>query len=107
MDSHGQPTSPESSQECPICEAALPQNLRYPFMLCGECMDLATDASGRKLEFSNLDATGGFQAHYADTGEEYPHHACVVRGVQCHADEAHFGGIVIQPLGSRGDRRKG
>jgi hypothetical protein len=42
--------------------------------------------------------TGGFIAQYADTGESYPSHECYVDGVRCHADEGHFGGIVIQPV---------
>jgi hypothetical protein len=61
-------------------------------------MDQATDKSGRSLEFANIDATGGFQAFYSDTGEHYRDHVCFVRGVRCCADEAHFGGIVIQPI---------
>jgi hypothetical protein len=61
-------------------------------------MDQATDASGRRLEFSNVDATGGFQAFYRETGKPYHDHVCFVRGVRCCADEAHFGGIVIEPI---------
>ena len=60
-------------------------------------MAQATTESGRRLEFSNVDATGGFQAFYSETGEPYPSHVCFVRGVRCVADEAHFGGIVVQP----------
>lgn len=51
------------------------------------------------MKFSNVDMTGGFIAQYADTGEAYPlEHECYVDGVHCHADEGHFGGIVIQPI---------
>lgn len=38
----------------------------------------------------------GFVAEYADTGEEYQGHDCFIDGVKCHADEARFGGIVIE-----------
>jgi hypothetical protein len=50
------------------------------------------------LKFSNVDTTGGFIAHYADTSEVYPSHECYVDGIQCYADEHRFGGIVIQPM---------
>ena len=43
-------------------------------------------------------ATGGLQAVYSETGEPYLDHVCFVRGVRCCADEAHFGGIVVQPI---------
>jgi len=46
--------------------------------------------------FYNIDASGGFQAFYADTDAPYPSHACEVDGIPCRADEARFGGIVIE-----------
>ena len=79
-------TTADMCQDCPICGTKLPRNLRYPFMLCGTCMDQATDKSGRSLEFANIDATGGFQAFYSDTGEHYRDHVCFVRGVRCCAE---------------------
>ena len=85
-------------QKCPICGAGVTADPRYPFKLCRKCIDQATDASGRSLEFSNVDATGGFKAVYSETGEPYPDHVCFVRGVRCCADEAHLGGIVVQPI---------
>jgi hypothetical protein len=39
---------------------------------------------------------GGFAAKYVDDGAEYPGHECYIDGVKCYADEAHFGGVVIQ-----------
>jgi len=60
------------------------------------CAVKAASADGRVLEFSNVDMSGGFVAHYADTGEEYPSHECFIGGVKCRADEAKFGGIVIE-----------
>jgi len=41
--------------------------------------------------------SGGFQGAYADSGEAYLSHVCFVKGIRCWADEAKFGGIVIQP----------
>ncbi|MGD8759525.1 MAG: hypothetical protein PVJ07_04685 [Anaerolineales bacterium] len=37
-------------------------------------------------------------ARYADTGEAYASHDCFIDGVACYADEARFGGIVIQAV---------
>jgi hypothetical protein len=93
-------SSTELPQQCPICGAGLAQDQRYPSKLCRKCVNEATDERGRKLEFSNVDATGGFVAVYAETGEPYPDHVCYVRGIQCCADEAHLGGIVVQPIKS-------
>lgn len=41
---------------------------------------------------------GGFVARYADTDELYDSHQCFIDGVRCHAGEARFGGIVIEPV---------
>ncbi|HET6880616.1 MAG TPA: hypothetical protein VFI31_10700 [Pirellulales bacterium] len=53
------------------------------------------------MEFSNVDYAGGFAARYADTGEDYPSHECFIGGVRCRADEARFGGIVIEAVAER------
>jgi hypothetical protein len=31
-----------------------------------------------------------------ETGEPYDSHLCLINGVPCYADEARFGGIVIE-----------
>ena len=58
---------------------------------------MAVSETGRRLSFSNIDFSGGFEAVFTDTAEKHASHVCYVRGVRCWADEAHFGGIVIQP----------
>jgi pilus assembly protein CpaE len=58
----------------------------------------ATDAQQRPLQFGNISFSGGFRARYADTGEVYDSHTCFIDGVKCWADEARFGGIVIQGI---------
>ena len=86
-----------ASQPCPICGTAQRPHPRYPRALCPACAALATDESGRPLRFSNVSPLGGgFQAADADTGALRESHLCFVRGVRCWADEARFGGIVIQ-----------
>ncbi len=85
-----------AEQHCPICSKTVRPNARYPRYVCADCTAKATSADGRPLGFSNVDFSGGFAAHYADTAEEYPSHECFIEGAKCHADEARFGGIVIQ-----------
>jgi hypothetical protein len=51
---------------------------------------------GRPLRFFNLSLSGGFGAEYADNGEPYDSSICFIDDVKCFADEARFGGIVIQ-----------
>jgi len=42
--------------------------------------------------------SGGYGAKYADSGEEYLSQDCYIEGRPCCADEARFGGIVVQIL---------
>ncbi len=86
------------SQSCPICGVKQQPNSRYPHHLCRKCAALATDKSGRPLEFYNVGISGGFEARYVDSGKTRKSHVCYVNGVKCWADEARFGGIVIQTL---------
>ncbi len=83
---------------CPICKVSLPPFKRYPRYVCAACADKAQSADGRALEFSNVSFSGGYVAQYANNGADYPSHECYVEGVLCIADEAHFGGIVIQTV---------
>ena len=85
-------------QACPVCAQGVRPNMRYPAYLCHDCSKSAVSPDGRPLEFFNLSLSGGYGARYADTGEPYPSHECLVAGIRCHADEARFGGIVIQAI---------
>jgi hypothetical protein len=97
--------SGEEHQSCPICLAEVTPSQRYPRYLCGNCDRKATDENGRSLVFSNESLSGGFIARYADTGEAREGHVCFIDGVECRADEARFGGIIIQPVGGSVARR--
>ena len=85
---------------CPICDTTTKTLPRYPRRVCGTCAAKASDGSGRTLEFFNTSFGGGFIAYYADSNqtEIYPSHRCFIDGIRCYADEARFGGIVIQTL---------
>jgi hypothetical protein len=41
--------------------------------------------------------SGGYEAVCIATGEVSRSHRCFIRGVECDADEARFGGIVVTP----------
>ena len=90
--------SVEEPQRCPICLIELTPSPRYPRYVCAACAGRAVDEDGRSLEFSNESFSGGFVAKYSDTGEARDSHTCYIDGVKCRADEAHFGGIIIQPI---------
>jgi len=83
-------------QHCPVCQCSVRGNRRYPRYLCADCAAEAASEDGRPLEFFNKDISGGYMAEYADTNEPYDSHICFIRGHRCWADEARFGGIVIQ-----------
>jgi hypothetical protein len=85
-------------QQCPICLSAVPPYERYPRHVCGSCAGKAMSADGRPLQFGNVDIGGGFDAVYADTREPYQSHRCLIDGIECFADEARFGGIVIEAM---------
>jgi len=92
---------PNATQPCPICSSQVPASERYPRYVCRDCAARAKSKDRRALSFFNESLSGGFAAQYADTGEPYPSHECYVDGILCFADEARFGGIVIQPVSVR------
>ena len=85
-----------SEQRCPICSAAVEPNVRYRNYVCFDCCSKAVDENGRKLGFGNQSFSGGFVAWYADTKETRDTHLCYIDGIECWADEAHMGGVVIR-----------
>jgi hypothetical protein len=84
-------------QQCPICSLDVPVSERYPDYICNSCVAKAKSGDGRPVEFFNEALSGGFQAVYSDTMERYEGHICYINNVKCCVDEAHFGGIVVQP----------
>jgi len=80
---------------CPICGKLGESSPRDPRYICVECAHRAVDENGRRLKFSNVAVSGGFEARYADNNEIRDSHICYVDGRRCFADEAHMGGIVV------------
>jgi hypothetical protein len=83
-------------QLCPICNKDVQPNLRYPKYVCHDCCAKATDKDGRRVIFGNIDMGGGCEGLYLDTKEKYEDTICYIEGHECIADEARFGGIVIE-----------
>jgi hypothetical protein len=44
----------------------------------------------------NISYWGGCQGMYLDTQEKFDNNICYIQGHKCIADEARFGGVVIQ-----------
>lgn len=109
MTSHGHPLPSDNrrvaSQTCPICGATVPTNQRYPRAVCAECAGRVRNAEGLPVRFSNrtLLGTGLIeQVNRVDTWVTaretigYGPFECWIDGVACEAQEAYFGGVVIQ-----------
>jgi hypothetical protein len=84
------------SQECPICRSVVAENARYPRYLCRTCAARVSDDEGRPLRLFQASPDGRYAASYADTDAPYDSNEVYVDGVVCWADEARFGGIVVQ-----------
>jgi hypothetical protein len=85
-------------QFCPVCQKEVGVNERYPKYICKECSSKTTDIEGRPVVFFNENSDGsGCKGEYKDSNSEsYKSNQCYVNGVLCIAEEARYGGIVIQ-----------
>jgi hypothetical protein len=87
---------------CPICKNVLNFYMeRYPRKICGDCEKLnITDLDGNHVYYENEDLYGGFISIHIINGKKYVRkdNYCVINNIMCFADEARFGGIVIQAL---------
>ena len=91
---------------CPICESMIEYFERYPNYICGDCVSRLVDINDVPIRFQNETLVGtGVSAWLLDsetgkydrldpissmTGEAY------CNGVRCKAEEAYFGGIIVQ-----------
>ncbi|WP_179007391.1 hypothetical protein [Winogradskyella forsetii] len=86
-------------QLCSNCKVEKGFQQRYPKSICGSCHEKITDISGRKVEFFNTHwSGGGCQGYYIGTEqkEKYDSELCYINVKEYFAEEARFGGIVIQ-----------
>lgn len=88
----------QPTQKCPICDSDTFQMLRYPHYVCDICISTydTLTVDNKKIEFSNISPFGGFQSKIEGENEYGSEHYCYINGIKCYADEARFGGIVIQ-----------
>lgn len=94
----------EVKQWCANCSKSVSYYGRYPKYICQECASKdAYDKDGNILEFSNLGISGGFKATTKNKqGEIIKENRtdqfcdCIIDGKLFFAQEARFGGIVIQ-----------
>ena len=91
-----QPLPKPNTHQCPICGVALAYVPRYPRYVCAPCAERTVDKNGLRVKFFNLSLSGGVGGQYADSGAPYDAHECFIDGIACWADEAKFGGIVVE-----------
>ena len=89
---------------CPICTTLFNRPIRYQKSICKSCSNLEIkDENGFTVNFQNIDWSGGFESLHVGEGNQIikkAEHVCYINGVKCWADEARFGGIVIQVMES-------
>ena len=102
-------TDTNTIHKCPLCLDIMDYyTARYPKMICGKCANgdngKILDSFGNEVSFSNIDIYGGFASHHKinnNNNHELVHkndHICWINTIKCCANEARFGGIVIQTM---------
>lgn len=94
----------EIKQWCSNCYKEVYYQGRYPKYICGECASKNKfDNEGNLLEFSNLGFSGGFKIIYKDAygsilkeDDTQQFCDCIIDDKLFFAQEARFGGIIIQ-----------
>lgn len=86
-------------QNCPICKHSVFIMDRYPNYICTDCIEKhrTYTLDGHEITFSNKSPFGGFKSIVDGRDTDTEIHTCYINGITCYADEARFGGIVIQP----------
>lgn len=82
---------------CPICNKKKKMMLRYPKIVCSQCISTGIWSDKQKtnsIKFQNIGFNGGFMSIVNNIKGNQ--HLCYINGKQCRADESRFGGIVIQ-----------
>lgn len=85
---------------CPVCGLAHSSLRRYPRALCRGCASRKVNLAGVPVTLTNISMSGGFAAYQpgGDIDAEVTATGLVlVDSLECRAQEARFGGIVIEP----------
>lgn len=83
-------------QFCKICEKQIPHHPDYPNYICQGCVNLTTDANGRRVRFGNLDFKKGLGGFYVDKDQNYPLDTCFVKGKLCKVKKVKMGVVIIE-----------
>lgn len=84
------------SKPCPLCSAPTQANARYPRAVCSDCGERATDSRREPVKFGNAGLSGGLVSSSPHAPVINGQASCFIDDVACVAEEARFGGIVIQ-----------
>jgi hypothetical protein len=92
-------------QKCPVCKENVECVPRYPRYVCEDCQQKhpPVNSDGKEVEYFNLGFGGGVGSCLKGeqpTDPPQSEHICFINGVKCWADEARFGGIVIEVMDS-------
>jgi hypothetical protein len=84
---------------CPICDEPKRPIGRYPNYVCKSCLNnyKTLDKDGNEITYSNINWTGGISSmkNGIKSEQENAEVFCYVNSIECFAQEARFGGIVI------------
>ena len=80
--------------QCPICSENKYLSVRYPNSVCSECVCEAVTEKGDQITFHNKNLQGGFISIVNNVEDEI--HNCYIKNIPCIAEEARFGGIIVQ-----------
>lgn len=75
-----------TEQFCPICKEVVKPQLRYPDYVCESCLVDGVEVDGVNIPKSQIDVHSNLTVN------------CIVHGVSCVAQEARFGGTVVQVI---------
>ena len=75
-----------SDQHCPVCDESVKPSARYPNYICESCLAGGVEQDGANVDLVDLGV-------YSQVNVP-----CVVKGIECIANEARFGGVVVQPI---------
>lgn len=90
-------------QQCPICGNTVSFQARSPNYVCRNCLEESppVNRDGKRISYTNVGASGGIQSQVEGSADWLQdsdcERICYVKGRRCRAEEARFGGIVIQP----------
>jgi len=90
-------------RRCAICSAPQPHigpGTRYPRGVCASCQARAVAEDGEPVTFVSTERMSYGWARQRPSGALEDVSTCLIDGIPCRAEEARFGGIVVQVVSS-------